>query len=98
MNRKPIENEDGRVIATFDRDAAREICSDHSYRGNRQNVYTNLLRTARGRYVMHHVNQWQGARCWYELVSAEEAAKFALQCGLDDMPDDLAAIAAKMDV
>jgi hypothetical protein len=95
----PIEDKDGRVVATFDRSAAMELASNYSCRGPRQNAWTNLLRTARGKYVMHHVNHWQGARCWYELVDVATAAQFAAQhADEEDLPEDLQAAIRAMEV
>lgn len=99
-NLHPIENEDGKVIATFRLEAATELASSHSPRGARQNIWTDLYRTAKGRYVLHRVNQWQGARCWYELASVAEAARFAAEYASDQsaLPEDLRAEIAKMEI
>jgi hypothetical protein len=90
-----LYNSDRSAVGTWQPDAATRICDDHTPRGARQNIYDMLYRTDRGAWVMHHVNRWQGAQCWSELVSPEEAARFAVHCGLEDrkLPQELREIA-----
>ena len=52
-------------------------------------VHQTLYRSAKGRYYVETVSQWQGSLPGAELVSAEDAARWLLDNG-HELPDDLA--------
>ena len=83
MSRVAVTTEDGRNAGHFDWDKAGRW-SDRDVNGNGSGGAGRgeaVMLTAGGKWVLEHWTYWQGQRCSYEWITAEEAHAWLLRNG-----------------
>jgi len=87
--------EDGTVVDT---DKASQSWEEDTYWDGHNHIskatgsqwnHQTLYRSRKGRYYVVSTSQWQGSRDHAEWVSLEEAVRWLLVNGVEDLPDDL---------